>query len=248
MKILEPEDFKKETTTVWSFPKRGTWATHNNKYRGNFAPQVARNLILRYSEENELVLDPMCGSGTSLIEAKLLKRNSIGIDINPNAVELSQKAIDFDFDNQTKHIIQCSDARNLAFIPDDSIDFIIIHPPYMNIIEYSERKIPEDLSNIRKLPEFIIEISKVAHELKRVLKSDRYCAVLIGDTRKNKHYIPISHYVLGEFLNIGFVLKEEIIKLQYNCTYSTRWNTLAEKMGFYLIMHEHLYVFRKPSK
>lgn len=40
---LGPDDFQEELTTVWSFPERGTWATHSAKYRGNFAPQVARN-------------------------------------------------------------------------------------------------------------------------------------------------------------------------------------------------------------
>lgn len=242
---LNPEDFKKETTTVWSFPKRGDWATHNNKYRGNYAPQVARNLILRYTEEGDTILDPMCGSGTSLIEAKLLNRNSIGIDINPNAVSLSQKALELSIENDSIHEVVCEDARDLSHIKDDSIDMIVFHPPYLNIIKYSNGEIEGDLSNISKLKVFLEEISKVATELKRVLKPDHYCAVLIGDTRKNKHYIPISHYVMDEFLKLGFVLKEEIIKLQHNCTHSTRWNTLADKMGFYLIMHEHLFVFRR---
>jgi DNA modification methylase len=242
---LNPEEFKKESTTVWSFPKRGDWATHNNKYRGNFAPQVARNLILRYSEENELILDPMCGSGTSLIEAKLLNRNSIGIDINPDAIDLSKKALEFEMDNLSQHQLHCRDARDLSLFEDNSIDLIIFHPPYLNIIKYSNGTIDGDLSNISRLKVFLEEMAKVGSELKRVLKPDRFCAVLIGDTRKNKHYIPISHYVLDVFLELGFVLKEEIIKLQHNCTHSTRWNTLADKMGFYLIMHEHLFVFRK---
>lgn len=42
-----------ETTTVWSFPERGKWATHQSDYRGNFAPQVARNIILAYSQEGD---------------------------------------------------------------------------------------------------------------------------------------------------------------------------------------------------
>jgi DNA modification methylase len=242
---LEPEDFKKETTTVWSFPKRGDWATHNNKYRGNFAPQVARNLILRYSDESDTILDPMCGSGTSLIEAKLLNRNSIGIDINLDAVALSKVALDFTVENSSTHTVMCHDSRDLSSIPDDSIDLIIFHPPYHNIIKYSKGEIEADLSSISKLSVFLTELAKVGFELKRVLKSDKFCAVLIGDTRKNKHYIPISHFVLDEFLKMDFVLKEEIIKLQHNCTHSTRWNTIADKMGFYLIMHEHLFVFRK---
>jgi hypothetical protein len=49
-------------------------------------------------------------------------------------------------------------------------------------------------------------------------------------------------------LKIGFILKEEIIKAQHNCVYSQRWLKSAEKYGFYLIMHEHLYIFRKPQE
>ena len=43
--------FELETNTVWSFPKRGKWATHDAKYRGNFSPYIAKNVILRYSKE-----------------------------------------------------------------------------------------------------------------------------------------------------------------------------------------------------
>ena len=45
----EPDKFELQTNTVWSFPDRGNWATHNSKYRGNWSPYIPRNLILRYS-------------------------------------------------------------------------------------------------------------------------------------------------------------------------------------------------------
>ncbi len=83
IKTWEPKDFKLEATTVWSFKQRGNWATHNGKYRGNWSPYIPRNLILRYSKENDVVLDPFIGSGTTLVETKLLKRKGIGVDINP---------------------------------------------------------------------------------------------------------------------------------------------------------------------
>ena len=72
-----PDNFTPEITTVWSFPERGTWATHSPKYRGNWAPQIPRNLIIKYTKEQDLILDPMMGAGTTLIEAKLLNRNGI---------------------------------------------------------------------------------------------------------------------------------------------------------------------------
>ena len=84
----EPEKFELETNTVWSFPDRGDWATHSGKYRGNWSPYIPRNLILRYTREGETVLDQFAGSGTTLVEAKLLNRNCIGVDINPDAIDL----------------------------------------------------------------------------------------------------------------------------------------------------------------
>ena len=246
---MNPKNFKKETTTVWSFPERGKWATHNSKYRGNFAPQVARNLIEKYTEENDIILDPMVGSGTTLIEAKLLKRNAIGIDINPQAINISQKALEFEYKKSNcNQIVKLGDARNLSDIENSSIDFIIFHPPYLNIIQYSKGTIKEDLSNISNVEFFFNEIEIVAKELYRVLKPNKYCAVLIGDTRKSQHYVPLSYFLLQRFIRLNFVLKEEIIKTQHNCTFLKKWEESANKWGFYLIMHEHLFIFRKPNQ
>jgi DNA modification methylase len=91
----EPEDFKLETSTVWSFPDRGEWATHKGNYPANWSGYIPRNLILRYTNEDEVVLDPMVGSGTTLIECKLLNRRGIGIDINPAAIMLTRNRLDF---------------------------------------------------------------------------------------------------------------------------------------------------------
>jgi len=139
-----------------------------------------------------------------------------------------------------------ADARDLSFFGDESFDLVLTHPPYMNIIKYSDGKIAGDLSNIGSLPKFCDEIEIIARELFRVLKADRYCAILIGDTRKCRHYVPLAFRVMERFLAAGFVLKEDIIKVQHNCAMTERWRGKAKQGGFYLIMHEHLFVFRKP--
>jgi DNA modification methylase len=245
-RTIEVPEIKAEYTTVWSFPERGNWATHNPKYRGNFAPQIARNIIEMYSQQGEYILDPMVGGGTTLIEAKLLGRNALGLDINPQAVKITQEALNFDHSSPGRQIVQVGDARTMPFLKDNSIDLILTHPPYLNIIKYSEGKIAEDLSNSGSLPKFCEEIEKIAAELFRVLKPDRFCAILIGDTRRRKHYVPLAYYVMQRFLNVGFLLKEDIIKVQHNCTSTGYWQAMAKKNKFYLIMHEHLFVFRKP--
>jgi DNA modification methylase len=189
----------------------------------------------------------MVGAGTTLIEAKLLIRNALGLDINPQAVDLSTAALRFKHHPPSQQKAKVGDARDLSFLKDNSFDLVLTHPPYMNIIKYSEGKIPEDLSNIGSLPKFCEEIETIAKELFRVLKPDKYCAILIGDTRKGKHYVPLAFNVMQRFLKAGFVLKEDIVKVQHHCKFTERWRWKAKKDKFYLIMHEHLFVFRKAK-
>jgi SAM-dependent methyltransferase len=61
-----------------------------SSYLGGFPPRVPRRLVERWVERRATVLDPFCGSGTTLLEAKLLGRRSIGIDLNPLAVALAR--------------------------------------------------------------------------------------------------------------------------------------------------------------
>lgn len=240
----EPENFELEMTTHWSFPQRGDWATHDAKWRGNWSPYIPRNIILRYSKEKDLILDQFAGGGTTLVEAKLLNRDIIGIDVNDVALNRCKEKINFQYEGADgKVFLRRGDARNLDFIPDDSIDLICTHPPYANIIEYSEN-IEEDLSHL-KINEFLDEMKKVASESYRVLKKEKFCAILMGDTRKNGHMIPLSFYVMQVFENAGFKLKEMIIKEQHNCKATGFWKTNSIKYNFLLIAHEHLFIFRK---
>ncbi len=246
-----PRNFKLELTTVWSFPDRGSWATHRGNYRANWSPYIPRNLILRFTDKNDLVLDQMVGSGTTLVECKLLQRRGIGVDINPNAIMVTRNRLDFvykphDEDYQEPEIkTYVGDARNLNLIDDDSIDLIATHPPYASIVPFS--KVEYDISKVHKIGEFMTEMRKVAQESYRVLKPGKHCAILIGDTRRHKHFVPISSRVLQVFLDVGFILREDVIKLQWKMkTTRKRWR--STKLDFLKIAHEHLYIFRKPEK
>ncbi|WP_067142098.1 TRM11 family SAM-dependent methyltransferase [Oceanivirga salmonicida] len=243
IKKWEPDDFELEMNTVWSFPNRGNWATHDAKWRGNWSPYIPRNLILRYSKEEDMVLDQFAGGGTTLVEAKLLNRNVIGVDINEVSLSRCKEKIDFEYKNSGKVYIKKGDARNLKFIKNETIDLICTHPPYANIIQYSD-SIKEDLSQL-KVPEFLEEMKLVAKECYRVLKKDKFCAILMGDTRQKGHVIPMSFEVMKIFESVGFKTKEIIIKEQHNCKATGFWKTNSIKYNFLLLAHEYLFVFKK---
>ena len=243
-KKWEPDDFELEMTTIWSFPKRGDWATHDAKWRGNWSPYIPRNLLLRYSLPGDLVLDQFAGGGTTLVEAKLLNRNIIGVDCNEEALQRCREKVDFVHEGaEGKVYIHKGDARYLPFIPGNSIDFICTHPPYADIIQYSD-DIEEDLSRM-PIQAFLKEMEKVAEESMRMLKKGKYCAVLMGDPRKKGHILPLSFWVMQVFEKAGFHLKELIIKEQHNCRATGYWKTNSVKYNFLLIAHEHLFVFQK---
>ena len=252
-KSFAPKNFKLEEATVWSFKSRGNWATHTGDYRGNWSPYIPRNAILRYSKEGESVLDCFCGSGATAIECKLLDRNFIGIDINPYAIKLATENVSFDipqslFEELKEPIIdlRVGDARDLAFIKDNSIDLICAHPPYADIIQYTDN-VKQDLSFLG-IDNFLRDMAKVARENHRVLKDERYCAVLIGDMRKKKHVVPLGFRLIDVYLNNGFVLKELVIKRQHNCRTTGFWYKNSIKYNFLLLAHEYMAIFQKSNQ
>ena len=251
IELFEPEGFSLERTTVWSFENRGKWATHRGDYRANWAPEIPRNLILRYTSPGDAVLDQMVGSGTTLIECKLLGRNGIGVDINYEVLMIAWNRLDFTYNksNSCWHRLYLGDARVLDLIADESIDLVATHPPYVNIVRFAKkRKIEGDLSQVPSLDEFISGMKEVAKESYRVLKPGKHCAILIGDTHKHKHYVPISFRTLEAFLDAGFILREQVIKRQWHTeTMRGRWKASYEH-DFLLTFHEHLFIFRKPNK
>ncbi len=245
-----PSDFREEATTVWSFKKRGDWATHDGRYRGNWSPYIPRNVILKYSRPGDLVLDYFVGGGTTAVEAKLLGRRCIAIDINPQAVQLTRENLSFQVPQSVgikpvyEPEVYVGDARRLSFIEAESVDLICAHPPYAGIVRYSTR-VEGDLSSL-SVPQFLEEMGKVARESLRVLKPGGKCALLIGDTRQSRYVLPVGFQVIRVFLNAGFRLRELVIKRQHNCKTTGFWYARSIQHNFLLLAHEYLPIFEKP--
>ena len=196
---------------------------------------------MRYSKKKDWILDQFLGSGTTLIEAKLLGRNAIGVDINSEAVKLSNTNLNFTCHEKSKIFTKQGNANNLSFIKDESIDLICTHPPYANIIRYS-KEIPGDISHL-KYKDFLQELEQVAKESYRVLKKQGICAFMIGDIRKKGYVLPLGMNSMRKFVDAGFKLKEIIIKEQHNCRSADYWE--GRERNFLMLAHEYIFILEK---
>ena len=109
-----------------------------------------------------------------MVEAKLLNRHAVGVDINPQSVSISETNLQFQCESKSKIFTRNGNATDLHFIKDSRIDFICTHPPYANIIKYS-KGIEGDIS-LLAVDEFLSEMKKVADESFRVLKKGKMCS------------------------------------------------------------------------
>ena len=139
-----------ELVDDWTFAKEDTkYMTHGlHSYPARMIPQVARKLILRYSEEGNTVWDPFCGSGSALVESMLTNRHSIGTDLNPFAVFLSKvKTTPLDFEFIRKHNEKLN--RKIVLIREKSHGKLEI-PEMHNVDLWYKEYVQADLAVIKK--------------------------------------------------------------------------------------------------
>jgi len=217
-----------ESTTLWDFPTQnyGKVPHGNNKYNGVTPAFVIWNLLQRYTKENDLVVDPMCGSGTTIDVAKELNRRVIGYDINIVRPDIIK-----------------NDARKIP-LEDNSVDFIFIDSPYSDNINYSDN--PECFGKIScEKTEFYDELEKVMIEAERILKKGKVIAWLIGDQWIKKKYTPTG-FLIYQRLEKYFEPVDLICVTRHNQTSNTGlWHNRARRFNFYLRGFKHLIIMRK---
>jgi hypothetical protein len=212
------------TSTYYDIPGRAPrWATHSSSdYNGTWLPQISRWAILRYSKIDERVLSNFLGRGTDVVEAFLLGRRPVGVDINPTAIALSQKNCTFAVPTHLRALMrpQCrpvlvqGNAQTLmcsTLFEDASYDLILSHPPYHHAIVYSNH-IDGDLSRFTNVADFQKAIRRVADESWRLIKPERCVVLGIGDNREHCFVLPIGFQTIREYLEAGFLL-EELVRL-----------------------------------
>lgn len=241
------------TDSLWIIPERDKTGKHSGFYHGNFVPQIPRQLILRYTKKNDVVLDPFVGSGTTAYEAESLKRNFIGIDIQKNLIEQIRNNVD-NKDNFSELLIDDSvNSRTFDEVEEilkkkkkEKVQLAILHPPYADIIKFSDSK--EDLSNVKSLKEFLDGFSKVLENTLSVLKKGGYLAIVIGDKYTAGQWIPLGFYCMNEAQKLKLTLKSVIIKnMAGNRAKQNKeaiWRYRALSSDYYIFKHEYILIFK----
>ncbi len=242
------------TDSLWVLNKRDQSGTHKADYWGNFIPQIPNQLLRRFTKKGDWVLDPFLGSGTTLIECKRLGRNGVGVELNPNVVKSAESTIRKEknpFQVTTKIINGNSLGTNfsaeLKKLKIKSFQFLILHPPYWDIIKFSNIK--DDLSNAKSTQDFLEMFRQVVENTYPLLDKGRYCALVIGDKYSAGEWIPLGFYVMQVMLKQGLKLKSTIVK-NFDQTTAKRnqkelWRYRALAGGFYIFKHEYIFLFQK---
>ncbi len=242
------------TDSLWILDRRDSTGVHSADYWGNFIPQIPRQLMMRYTKQGEWVLDAFAGCGTSLIEAQRLGRNCIGVELQKSVADKARKLISSEpNDHNVVCEVHCGDSLSVDY-PSllkergvSSIQLLIMHPPYFDIIKFSSD--PRDLSNARSLDSFLSMLGQAVENAAAVLDKHRYFALVIGDKYSRGEWIPLGFLAMDKVLKQGFTLKSIIVK-NFEETAGKRnqrelWHYRALVGGFYIFKHEYILLFRK---
>ena len=250
--------------------------TENRKKHGAAYPlTLAKHFIEIYSKEGDTVLDPFAGVGTTMDAANILKRNSLGVELNPGFVKLFNKGIDTKDGKQNsdyQRVIFQNSALNMRqFITDNSVDFILTSPPYANLLNKIREKFAdkdyknnpyknqsrklakpysiseEDLGNL-SYADYLIEMKKIFGLLLHVAKQGAYNVWVVRDYRDlndNLPYINLHGDLTKVATEAGWVLWDLVVWDQSNQRKLVRLGGNKSRRYYFNIGHSFILVFRK---
>lgn len=184
-----------------------------------------------YSEKGNYVLDPFCGSGTTNFMAILLRRKTIGYDIEEKYIKIVKERC------ENRGLFFCKSSEKMEEVYDNSIQLCVTSPPYLKLREYSNN--PRNIGNMENpYP----SLEKVFKEIFRVLKFKGYFCINVSDIfdKEKGEFTTFPYDLLNLCKKIGFKLENTIIwDKDINLK---EWNVRNKKM---ITNHEYIWVFKK---
>lgn len=220
-----------QVTTLWDYPSQhyGDREQGSQSYRGATPSYVIWNVLQRFTKEGETVIDPFCGSGTTLDVCADVNRKGLGFDVAPSRQDIVN-----------------ADARSMP-VKDGVASLVFMDPPYADNLEYSA-----DPRCMGKLPpdgRFQRAMRQVIRETARVLKPGGTLAVYVCDVfRKGKGFYPLGFEIFEATRDL-FIPLDMIAVTRHNKTLAMgNYRKAADDGGFYLRGFNHLMLFEKRAK
>lgn len=218
-------------TTLWDYPSQhyGEKMQGDKEYAGATPSYIIWNLLQRYTREGDLVIDPMCGSGTTLDVSRELKRRALGYDLNPVRKDIFR-----------------ADARKLP-LEDGKADFVFVDPPYSDHIEYSDdKRCIGKLSAFEK--KYFDAMEEVIKECERIMRDRRCMALFVGDTyKKKKGFVPIGFRLFSILCKYFKPLDVIAVTRHSGKLKRHHWHTEAVKGNYFLRGFHYLFIMKKEK-
>jgi len=159
---------------------------YNAKFSRVTPASIVLNMLKCFTMKGDLVVDPMCGNGTTIDVCKEEGRRVIGFDVHP-----------------TREDIIKNDSRQIP-LDDNSVDMVFTDLPYGDNVAYSDE--PADIGKIANDDAAFYEaLEKVAKETHRILKPRKFMGWLIGDRRVPEKFAPLVFKIYDMLVNrVGF--------------------------------------------
>lgn len=223
-----------------------SWFVHNPPPRkkgalshpAKFPETLARDFIEFFTKKGDTVLDPMAGTGSTLVAALRAGRNSYGIELNGRYVDLAKRAVldertalGVAAENLHAEIIQ-GDASQAASLAVPRVDYVLTSPPYWDMLhakgaktQRKRRSVPEldvfysddprDIGNVHDYSEFLGQLIAIYAGLQPLLRPKAYMTVIVKNVKKGGRIFPLA-WDLGRELGRVYSLKDERIWCQDN--------------------------------
>lgn len=213
-----------------------------------FNPTTAKNIISFWSEQGDRILDPFAGRTRALV-GYAMNREYIGYEISKDVVNYMDSKID-------SLNLEMDDGHYISIIHDDCIninqtfkqeyfDLIFTCPPYWNLEKYESCN--GQLSDINDYDVFLNELTNRLIESVKVLKSNKYMAIVIGDFRRNGEYITLHSDLISKlkFYNNIISLHDVIVIQNLPFNSAAFYFGSKKKFKYTAKAHEYLLVYKK---
>jgi len=225
-----------QVTTLWDYPSQdyGDEQQGLPGYKGATPSYIIWNLINRFTKEGDLVIDPCCGSGTTLDVARDLNRRALGYDVHARRKDIFRV-----------------DARKLPPELSNKVDLVFIDPPYSTHLDYGDD--PRDIGKLSaKSGEYYKAMEQVIAEIVRVLKPGAVMGLYVSDSyehRAGKGQFHALGFELFEIMRAAGLEPVDIVSVvRHNKTLDMgNYRKAADEGGFFLRGFNYLFIMRKPA-